>query len=327
MSEAESGGERETRNGAQETETAPETERGAAAEAARRAAGRGARGRRHRAGRGPPGSGRSEEAGPDEAGGGGRRGRREEEPDEGGCPPEQLEGVVESLLFASDKPLGLEDLKVLDRGEDARAADRGRWRPCGRAGRGRGVEVAEVAGGYTLRTRAAFAPWVSKLLAGPPGAPVAGHARGGGHHRLPAADHAARARRHPRGRLRAGAQDPARPEPHPHHRQEGGGRPSHPLRHHPRVPARLQPEGPDPAADPAAVPRAERRASGNARGETRPRPTSTAAGDGGPVVPRRRAPRRSLARAFLDPPGRAPCPRAEAHPGGRPRRDADGIRA
>jgi segregation and condensation protein B len=90
-----------------------------------------------------------------------------EEEEEGRVAPEQLEGVIESLLFASDKPLSLEDLKALTREEDTRPVAEALETLRARR-QGGGVEVAEVAGGYTLRTRAAFAPWVSKLLAGRP---------------------------------------------------------------------------------------------------------------------------------------------------------------
>jgi segregation and condensation protein B len=90
-----------------------------------------------------------------------------QEPDQGRVPIDQLEGVLESLLFASDKPLGLDELKHLTGEEDS--AVLGEALESLRARReGTGVEVAEVANGYTLRTRAAYAPWVSKLLAGRP---------------------------------------------------------------------------------------------------------------------------------------------------------------
>ncbi len=91
----------------------------------------------------------------------------EESPDEGRVPPDLLEGVVESLLFVSDKPLGLEDLRNLTGEPDLRLLS-GVLEALRARRLGTGVEVAEVAGGYTLRTRAAFAPWVSKLLAGRP---------------------------------------------------------------------------------------------------------------------------------------------------------------
>jgi segregation and condensation protein B len=96
-------------------------------------------------------------------------GQQEDEPveDEGRVPRDQLEGVVESLLFAADKPLAITDLLELTRETDsavmAQAVESLRARR-----EGSGVEVAEIAGGYSLRTRVAYAPWVSKLLAGRP---------------------------------------------------------------------------------------------------------------------------------------------------------------
>jgi segregation and condensation protein B len=90
-----------------------------------------------------------------------------EEEDASRVPREQLEGVVESLLFASDKPLAIKDLLELTHETDpavmAQAIEALRARR-----EGSGVEVAEIAGGYSLRTRVAYAPWVSKLLAGRP---------------------------------------------------------------------------------------------------------------------------------------------------------------
>ncbi len=87
--------------------------------------------------------------------------------DEGRVPRAELEGVIESLLFASDKPLAIPELMDLTREPDRAAVEqavaslRTRREGCG-------VEVAEIAGGYSLRTRVVYAPWVSKLLAGRP---------------------------------------------------------------------------------------------------------------------------------------------------------------
>src|SRR6185436_17295965 len=52
-------------------------------------------------------------------------------------------------------------------------------------------------------------------------------------------------------------------------RQEGGGGPAHALRHHPRVPARLQPARSGRVAHPARVPRAGRRGEGQGRRRAR----------------------------------------------------------
>jgi segregation and condensation protein B len=85
----------------------------------------------------------------------------------GRVPADQLEGVVESLLFASEKPLSLTDLAGLTGETDPRVL--GQAVESLRARReGSGIELAEVAGGFSLRTRVAHAPWVSKLLTGRP---------------------------------------------------------------------------------------------------------------------------------------------------------------
>ena len=80
-----------------------------------------------------------------------------------------LESVLESLLFAGDRPLSVDDLKKLV-GERAGAtvtaaleALRDR-----RAQEGSGIIVVEVAGGWHLRTRTDNQSWVSRLVAGKP---------------------------------------------------------------------------------------------------------------------------------------------------------------
>jgi segregation and condensation protein B len=82
-------------------------------------------------------------------------------------PHQDLEGVVESLLFASDKPLSIENLQTLTGEPDGRQVTLALEALRARR-QGTGVELAEVASGFTLRTRAAYAYWVSKLLAGRP---------------------------------------------------------------------------------------------------------------------------------------------------------------
>ncbi|HMF44167.1 MAG TPA: SMC-Scp complex subunit ScpB [Polyangia bacterium] len=85
------------------------------------------------------------------------------------APPARLESVIESLLFASDRPLPIADLKRLV-GERAGAkvtealeALRAR-----RDQEGSGIQVVEVAGGWHLRTRPDNVGWVSRLIAGRP---------------------------------------------------------------------------------------------------------------------------------------------------------------
>ena len=83
--------------------------------------------------------------------------------------PGRLESVLESLLFASDRPLPVNDLKRLvgerDGAKLSAALDALRAR---REQEGSGVQVIEVAGGWHLRTNPANVAWVSRLVAGRP---------------------------------------------------------------------------------------------------------------------------------------------------------------
>jgi segregation and condensation protein B len=79
----------------------------------------------------------------------------------------RLESIVESLLFASDRPLGVSDLKRLVAERDPKKigavidALRARYAEGG-------IQLASVAGGWQFRTNPANSPWVSKLMAGRP---------------------------------------------------------------------------------------------------------------------------------------------------------------
>ena len=94
-------------------------------------------------------------------------GPAEEEP----APPvdsaARLESIVESLLFASDRPLTLADLKRLLGERDGKkvtaALDALRARH-----EDTGIQLASVAGGFQFRTHAENGAWVSKLVAGRP---------------------------------------------------------------------------------------------------------------------------------------------------------------
>jgi len=83
--------------------------------------------------------------------------------------PGRLESVIESLLFVSDRPLSVNDLKKLvgERagGKVSAALDALRTR---RQEEGSGVIVVEVAGGWHLRTRTDNQAWVARLVAGKP---------------------------------------------------------------------------------------------------------------------------------------------------------------
>ncbi|HXU00191.1 MAG TPA: SMC-Scp complex subunit ScpB [Polyangia bacterium] len=83
--------------------------------------------------------------------------------------PGHLESVLESLLFASDRPLTVNELKKLvgeragGKVSDALEALRAR-----RDLESSGIQVIEVAGGWHLRTRSDNQAWVSRLVAGRP---------------------------------------------------------------------------------------------------------------------------------------------------------------
>ncbi len=74
---------------------------------------------------------------------------------------------MESLLFASDKPLGLAELKRLLGERDGKKVTAALASLTERR-RGTGVEVAALSSGWHLRTNPEHADWVSKLLVGRP---------------------------------------------------------------------------------------------------------------------------------------------------------------
>jgi segregation and condensation protein B len=81
--------------------------------------------------------------------------------------PGRLANILESLLFASDRPLTLGDLKRLvgerDGGKITAALE-----DLSARRQESGVQVAQVAGGWQLRTNPENVPWVSRLLSGKP---------------------------------------------------------------------------------------------------------------------------------------------------------------
>ena len=85
----------------------------------------------------------------------------------GPVPFEQLEPLIESLLFASDRPLSVSDLKRLTGERDSRLINEALEALMARRAES-GVQVIAVGGGYCFRTNPAFGDWVSKLLAGKP---------------------------------------------------------------------------------------------------------------------------------------------------------------
>lgn len=76
----------------------------------------------------------------------------------------RLKGILEALIFCSQSPLSLERMVSLVDGADRRDVKRAvedlvlEYR-----NRQGGLEIVEVAGGFQVRTRPEFAPWVAKL--------------------------------------------------------------------------------------------------------------------------------------------------------------------
>jgi segregation and condensation protein B len=77
---------------------------------------------------------------------------------------ENLEAVIEALVFVSEEPLTLKKLReILDNVEETEIRDA--LYALGRSYEARqgGLYLADVAGGYQLRTREACAGWIKKL--------------------------------------------------------------------------------------------------------------------------------------------------------------------
>jgi segregation and condensation protein B len=81
--------------------------------------------------------------------------------------PGRLESILESLLYAADRPLTISDLKRLVNERDAKkltaALEALRERHADT-----GIQLAGLAGGWQLRTHPDNGPWVAKLIAGRP---------------------------------------------------------------------------------------------------------------------------------------------------------------
>jgi segregation and condensation protein B len=79
----------------------------------------------------------------------------------------RLESIIESLLFAADRPLMISDLKRLLGSRDAkRMAEALEGLRVRRADTG--IQLVSVAGGWQLRTNPGNGAWVAKLVAGRP---------------------------------------------------------------------------------------------------------------------------------------------------------------
>ena len=79
----------------------------------------------------------------------------------------RLAAIVESLLFASDKPLSLSDLRRLLGIRDGKKITAA-LEELTEQRMGTGIEVATLSNGWMLRTNPENAPWVSRLLVGKP---------------------------------------------------------------------------------------------------------------------------------------------------------------
>jgi segregation and condensation protein B len=78
-----------------------------------------------------------------------------------------LPALIESLLFAAEEPLRLETLRgVLDAVEPAAIREALESLAAEYEARGGGFYLQEVAGGYQLRTRPCFHPWIRRLKGG-----------------------------------------------------------------------------------------------------------------------------------------------------------------
>ena len=91
------------------------------------------------------------------------------EPGEAEPVPEaaRLVSIIESLLFASDKPLGLAELKRLLGERDGKKITAA-VEALTEQRKGTGIEVTGLSSGWLLRTNPENAAWVSKLLVGRP---------------------------------------------------------------------------------------------------------------------------------------------------------------
>lgn len=79
--------------------------------------------------------------------------------------PEELARIVEAVLLASDQPLSFERLQAVfeDGGAPSRTAIRAALERIAEQRVDSAVELTEVASGWRLQVREAYAPWVSRL--------------------------------------------------------------------------------------------------------------------------------------------------------------------
>lgn len=76
----------------------------------------------------------------------------------------RAEGIVESLLFASDRPLSVRELKVLMEDVDAKEIEEAIETLTGQYEQeGRSFQIVQLAGGYQICTRPQYAKWIQGL--------------------------------------------------------------------------------------------------------------------------------------------------------------------
>ncbi|MFH1593797.1 MAG: SMC-Scp complex subunit ScpB [Candidatus Omnitrophota bacterium] len=78
---------------------------------------------------------------------------------------EMIDKIVEALLFVSEKPLTIEDIRsALDGPEDDEIRQVIERLREDYVKHGRSFNIAELAGGYQIATNPEFAPWINKLF-------------------------------------------------------------------------------------------------------------------------------------------------------------------
>ncbi len=76
----------------------------------------------------------------------------------------QIKNIIEAMLFVSDKPLFLSEIKSVLEGPDASEIKEVMAELSGEfETQGRALRIKEIAGGYQIITDPVFAPWLKKL--------------------------------------------------------------------------------------------------------------------------------------------------------------------
>lgn len=75
-----------------------------------------------------------------------------------------LKELIEALIFAADHPLSVDKLSTVIEGVEKEEIKKSLEGLVGDYDKGRGLVIAEVGGGYQLRTRMEHAPWIKKFF-------------------------------------------------------------------------------------------------------------------------------------------------------------------